>query len=366
MSRAWALLVLSLAFGCAATPRAELPYSVETVPTAEQPAHPETLALVVLADARPAEEAVPNGEHAYRGRPYDGTVVDRLGDDPMWELTVAIANHLAKARVFSKVMVVRRREDAPEAHLFLEGELVRLRGYVESEPEDPDAAEPELKVLADVELGPLLLMRDEVLQARFRVGWSFHDTRPAQPVPPDPWAIAAEALRPTLDQLVVGLSETPVKGALEPVKLAAASSTPSLEEIAPPDWALERGEGTPIGWTATASCATATWVARRERGYHRRLGPYRPTVQAWRCPETVGLSWDRREDFPADYLGKDASGARWLALQVGSASWRRAPEQLGAALGLASPAGGHWVKLGPGPEDEGLSGSVRSAGRGLR
>ncbi|MEL6187629.1 MAG: hypothetical protein AAFU79_23665, partial [Myxococcota bacterium] len=210
-----------MAWSTACVTPAELPYDASHVIPAEVPHHPLAVALVRLVDARPSDEVASGGDrYRYRGGEYRGTQLDRLGVEPMREITHAVGHHLARARVFRQVLVVARA--APqEAELILEGRLVRLRGYVE----DPEDDAPLVRVVGESALDFEVRTRPGGSPvARFEVGFSFHDERP-RGSEPSPWAVAAEALRPALDQLVASarravFADAPPLGAAQPGELS--------------------------------------------------------------------------------------------------------------------------------------------------
>lgn len=364
MSRPRALFVVLLA-GCGST-RAELPYDVSRVSPAPVPTHPLSVALVRLKDGRLPSEAPDGDRYRYRGIEYRGTVLEQLGLEPLRDVTWAVAAHLARARVFEKVLVVAEPAQV-EADLIVEGRLIRLRGYVEV----PQDQAPELRVVGESAF--VFVVRRSPgtpVIARFEVGFSFHDLRAAESAP-EPWALAAEVLRPALEQLVRGARRAELRGAplLGPARLPASIALPETEPAlrgalaagAPKGWTFEdRASAWPRGWKKVTSppaveCASAAFRARQEHGFHRMLGPFVPEVRIWWCPDTAGLEWDPHEDFPARYLGRDPAGRRWFARQVGRSSWRRAPESLAEALGLVPPALRHAFRLGPGAVETGPS-----------
>lgn len=367
--------------GCAA-PLEHIPYDVSGVKTLSSPIHPMTLAVVRLKDARPADEVPQGDRYIYRGREYVGTVLDRLGIDPMREVTILLAQHLAKARVFDRVLVVSDPGQA-DADLYLSGGLVRLRGYVEAEAEeaaDPDEAEvgaDERRVVAEVMLSDLTVRRsgsDPVL-ARWSAGWSFHDRRSATPRPPNPYAIAAEALRPAFDQVVRAAKRAVLSGeaVLRSVRLSAPATATSaismtvLAESSPEGWFFEGTEGrSPSGWSASGRCEAGAWRSRQEYGFLRRLGPYWPSVEVWRCPANVSLIWDEKAEFPARYVGRDGSSQRWFVRQVGPSTWTQAVEDFGRVFDLRRPGRRYLFRLGPGVDEGGAGERILGPPQGGR
>lgn len=366
------LLLLS---GCGRS-LAELPYDVSRVAPADAPHHPLVVAVVRLEDARkPSEAPDSNGAFIYQGVEYRGTVLDALGLDPLREVTLAVAGHLARARVFKTVKVVARPDQATDADLYLTGALVRLRGYVEAHPPESDSGRSadERRVVAEVHLRDLALRAEPEgpVLARFDVGFSFHDVRSARPEPPDPWAIAAEVLAPALDQLVLAARRATLDGSVGVGSTALVAVDPrpfetggtgqddiarALSAMSPPGWAFSRTStaAAPPGWDARpGACSAGAWRSGQEHGFHRMLGPYIPAVEVWWCEEAVGLSFSVKDDYPAFYLGRDPAGRRWLGRQLGGSSWRGALEAFAEAAALSRPAARHLFELGPGPEDRG-------------
>jgi hypothetical protein len=355
---------------------ASLPYDVTTVKSAPAPAHDLEVALVELRDRRLATEGPGASDRfIYRGLEYRGTLVDDLGIDPMAVITEVVARHLAKARVFARVYVVDEPGRAPaDVDLFAFGDLVRLRGYVEAEPPPEDSGrDPKMrKVVAEAKIARFELRASPAgpALARFGVGWSFHDLRSAEPRPPDPWAVAAEVLRPALDQLVVSARRARLDGRVrvdearwgpEPPRLStrlkrafsstATSPAPALEALTPPGWAFEvtSSATSPADWARRGPpCAEGQWRATQEHRFLRRLGPYVPTVELWWCPPGTSLAWEAEAEFPALFIGRDAAGRRWLARQVGPSSWPGAPEAFARAVRLRPPEQRHRFRLGPG------------------
>lgn len=327
----------------------------------ERPTHVNKVAVVRLRDGRLKDEVTREDRFIYRGQEYRGTVVDRLGANPMIEVTTVLGQHLARAKVFEQVFVVARPEQAPDADLVLEGELVRLQGYVAETPSENDGP---LDVVAEAAIHLRLRRRNGTALGRFDVGFSFHDQRPADPRP-DPWAIAGEVLYPALEQLVTGLRSADVGPKVrwsETVRaspVAEGAPRARLESLKPPHWRFRTlAPQLPQGWrattgTATVGCEHARYVARQEHRFLRRLGPYQPRVDVWWCRLDQGLAWSTREEFPALYLGK-SDQRRWFARQIGPSSWRGAAEDIAGRLRLPTPPLRHALELGPGPEDPAL------------
>ncbi|MCA9553187.1 MAG: hypothetical protein KC933_24330 [Myxococcales bacterium] len=364
-----ALFVCALT-ACAAPTR--IPYDHASVPTRAAPAHPLRVAILPLEDARQAREAPDDdGLYLYNGVSYRGTDLAGLEGDPMARVTEVLARHLAQARVFAQVILVLSREQAPEADLFLTGKVRRLRGYVEAESPPEQSARPPTErrvlsevVLEDVELSP----QDPAAPPRIRLdaGWSVLDTRAvdAEGEPPDPWAVASEALRVALDSLTEELAAADLSGryevkervslTLSPVSTASTSAPTSppfgrLTEAPPAGWRLVRTStgARPEGWRGEARCAQAVLQAQQSLRFSRSLGPYRPEVAVWACPEDLPLSFDARADFPARLLGR-ARGRWYLSRAVGKTNWPDAEAEIAAYLGLEPPPRRHMFQLGAG------------------
>lgn len=330
--------------GCAGA-QASLPYDVADVPTPKRSRHQEAVAIVRLRDGRPASEAPDGDRYLYRGVEYHGTVLDRLGPQPMVEVTAAVGRHLAKAKVFRRVYVVARPEQAPEAELILSGELVRLRGYVETSP--AEATPHERRIVAESALNLVLRTRDGTPLGRFDVGFSFQKRVPAEPRPAR-WTLAARVLRPSLDQLVASLREASVEPMgwapeLEPpAEVPDGAPTSQLQALAPPTWRYaERPARAPLGWAATTTvttCEHGEYRARQEHRFLRRLGPYQPKVEVWWCSRAAGWRWQASTEFPATFIGASETH-RWFVRQIGPSSWRGAPEALADRLRVTPPGG---------------------------
>lgn len=367
----FALLLLA---GCARTPVVRLPYSVETVPSAATPRHRLTLAVLPLEDARRGDEAPDDdGRFIYRDTEYDGTRLESLGLEPMGPITLAVARHLAKARVFERVLVVPSAAEAGAADLLLSGSLVRLRGYVEAHPppEDTGLSDTKRRVVAEAMLGPFELRAtpEGAALARFTVGWAFHDVRTATAAP---WSVAAEALRPALDQLTAGLREATVDGS---VGLEGALRSPGpegepserLARAAPSGWRLQALEaGAPEGWRlgGTSGCERAAWISGQELAFTRSHGPLRPSVLLVWCDPGAELRFDARADRIATYVGRDDGGRRWFVEPRGPSVLKRAPEQLQDRFRLTPSELAHPFVLGPGDHESGPGGR-RSVPAGL-
>lgn len=368
--RRLALLGAVFLAGCAGRTIVPLPYAAPPARAQPRPTHPLTLAVVRLEDRRPAREA-PGGDgmYRYRGVDYRGTELEDLGMRPTQPVTVALATHLARARLFERVLVVDRPAEAPQADLVLTGGLVRLRGYVEAEPrvETSSAGDRALprRLVAEAELGPIEVRAPgkSVPLARFVVGWSFHDQAPPGQVP-KPWGVAVRALERALDQLVAGLDGADLSGrsvvrAVSPKPPGPGEPVERVERATPPAWTFERlAEGVPDGWRSTEACPRARWVARQELGFTRTLGPYRPAVVLTWCPPEVALRFDARTDRLEFYVGRDGAGRRWFVGPVGRSALTNAPERVREAFGLTPPSLRHPFVLGPGPVERGPGGSA--------
>ncbi len=339
----WALLAL---YGCAEARIWPLETGSAALARFE---HPKTVAVVVpLADRRRPEEADDRGgRYVYRGIEYRGTRLEQLGLEPLEALGLAVAKHLAAARVFARVVVVDDARRAPDADLVLSGALVRLRGYVEVEPPEGEKR----RVVAEAELGPFELSDQKGPLFRGTVGWSFHDRRDGDP---EPWSLAQEALRPALDQLAASLSRARLDGAARPSGSAplppiplGETGTAALAGAGPPGWRFSgRDPAPPEGWGG-AACLSGRIRAEQEHGFHRRLGPYVPELTLWWCPADASLRWDPKSEFSARFLGSDGAGRNWFGRQVGASAWKRAAEDFASRAGLRPPPGRHVFGVGP-------------------
>jgi hypothetical protein len=359
------LLAAALSGLAACAGSARIPYEHGAVPSRASPAHPLRVAIVPLADARDAREAPDeDGLYLYNGLSYRGTDLGALAGDPMAQVTEVLARHLAQARVFAQVILVLTSEQAPEADLVLTGKLRRLRGYVEAAPPGKESGRPpeERQVLAEALLEDLELRpRQGGPRIRLDVGWSVVDTRRVAPdgVEPNPWVLASEALRVALDDLTRELTAADLSGAFEvqervqldlpPVATASAAVFGRLPEAPPPGWRAVRTStaAQPDGWRGQPGCAQVVLQAQQSLRFSRSLGPYRPEVSLWACPQALHLSFDARSDFPARLLGH--AGGRWyLSRAVGKTNWPDAEAQIAQHLGLAPPPHTHIFQLGAG------------------
>ena len=148
-SMRWALLLLVLA-GCG---RARIPYDFRNIETRKQARFDQRRAILPLEDRRDAREVGDGkGRFVYRGLAYKGTELDELSGKPMYAVTEALGQHLARTRVFKQVVLLRAKDQVGPGELVLSGQVRRMRGYVEAEAPDKKSKRPptERKVLAEV------------------------------------------------------------------------------------------------------------------------------------------------------------------------------------------------------------------------
>ena len=360
---ACALVIIATSTGaCAGS--ITIPYDLEAVATRTRPVHPIRVAVLPFEDARSAAD----GSDAAAGFRYHGidlthTNLDRVRHGPSHAMAEIVARHLARRRSFAQIILVRRAEDAPEADLLIRGRLRRARGYVQIDDEANAATDEERAVVAEVLLGPIeLRTRDaggqRVLLAE--VGWAIFDKRPASPQPPSPWAILGEALLAAVEQLADAIERADLSGEVvvaDRVSLPEATATMtagafgSLPVVSPPGWrfVVTSSASAPIGWKGSPVCDAAELRQQQAVRFHRVLGPYVPTVRLWACPPSARLKYDSREEFPSEYLGRRAGGARprYFLHAVGQSNWPTARSQIRTRLDIAPPPVRHVFEVGP-------------------
>lgn len=351
--------------GCACRAPAQIPYDLGQVATRPAPQHALRVAILPLEDARDVAEAPDDrGLYVYNGLSYAGTRLEALGPDPHLRLTELLAQHLARARVFSQVILVLRAEQAPEADLILSGKIRRARGYVEAEApaKASGRAADSRHVLAEVVLEDLELRAvGEGPRLVFDAGWSIAEARTldAEGGAPDPWAVLSEALRVALDDLTQGMLAADLSGAVQvpaQVELSGPVATSSLaapffglHEAPPEGWGLVRtsSAAAPDGWLGPAGCEGLRLEARQLQRFSRVLGPYTPAVDLWACPDSVPLRFSGRADHPARLLGR-REGRWYLSLALGRTNWPQAEAQIAHYLALTPPPTRYIFEIGPG------------------
>lgn len=331
---------------------AELGSGVRT-PT---PTHPRRLAfLPIVDDRRGPDGEEPEELYVYRGTTYRATQVGETGA-PTRHLTEVVARHLALSRAFAQVVLVLNESQAPEAELILEGRLTRLRGYVEAEAPTAKSGRPadERRVLAEVLIKDLKV-RDRAGRVHFDgdVGWSIVEARrvPAG-VEPDPWNILGEALRVGLEAWIAEVRTADLSGATVVAQAAQLSTTGSvaferLSEHLPSGWSLlsRTSTDTPIGWRGPPACDALRFEQRQTFRFHRALGPYRPTVTIWRCPDQLTFRYGGQAEFPARFLGT-RPGELYFSSAIGERNWKDAEAELALALNVTPPSSRHLFELG--------------------
>lgn len=380
--RPWRAAVLGLfvvggpGLGCRT---ATIEYDLASIETRSAPRHPLRVAVLPLMDARAANELPGDSDRfVYRGVEYVGTLVDDLEGDPMNRITEVVARHLAQTRVFAQVILVFTEDQAPNADLFLEGSVRRLRGYVEAEapPEESKRPPDERRVLAEVFLEDLRLRtKTGAVLLHADAGWSIFEPRAnGEGPPPEPWAIASEALRVALDDFVTLLDEADLSGSFEvrsEVALAAqtSSATTSVTRASPfGDLRTEASTSQPYGWRRSVdpasspegwrgkvTCPTISWRWRQTRRFHRMMGPYQPRVRLWACPTTAHFKADAQAEFPAELLG-EGPGGRYFVWSLGKTNWPKAHDELRRRLTIRPPASRYIFEVGrPAPAASGAA-----------
>lgn len=322
------------------------------------PTHPLRVALLPIVDDRRGPDGEePDELYVYRGTTYRATQVGETGA-PTPRLTEVVARHLAQSRAFAQVILVLNESQAPEAELFVEGRLTRLRGYVEAEAPPAKSGRPadERQVLAEV-LIKNLKVRDRTGRVYFDgdVGWSIVEARrlPAG-VEPDPWDILGEALRVGLEAWIAEIRAADLSGRVVVLGKAAAKASTTgtvalegLSEHLPPGWALatRTATATPIGWRGPASCDALHFRQQQSFRFHRALGPYHPGVTIWRCPDHLQFRYGGQAEFPARFLGT-LPGQLYFSLAIGESNWRDAEAEFARLLNVQPPSTRHLFELG--------------------
>lgn len=357
---AWASALGALGGLAAAGCRhAEIPYDLGAIVAPPAPIHPERLAVLPFTDARSEDEGTDDAPRfVYRGIELEHTDLDALPGWPLDRVTELVARHLAAARTFAQVILVRSAADAPEADLVLEGRVRRMRGYVEAEPPTRASGRPEDErlVLAEVLLADVVVRQARppgATLAALDAGWSLEDRRSTAAGSIDPWAVLGAAFQRAVSDLAAELAAADLSGrhiVRTRVRLEPGDRPGDLATLVPPEgWrvAATSTASTPIGWRAAPRCASRRLEAEQTLRFHRVLGPYRPQVAIWSCPRGQRLTFDALEEFPATYLGRDPVGAAVFARQVGASNWPGALAELGAYLGLEPPAARYTFEVGP-------------------
>ncbi|MEQ9499638.1 MAG: hypothetical protein RIT81_22315 [Deltaproteobacteria bacterium] len=349
-----AAIVFLFAAGCA--PQAAIPYDLARVETAPSPRHDRVLAILPLKDGRKVNEAPDKkGRFVYNRTEYVGTRLDDLPGNPMWRVTEVLGQHLARTNYFAKVLLVLSRDQAPEADLFLTGTVLRARGYVEANAPDKKSGRPEneRKILSEVLLEDLRIVdREGQRLMDVSVGWS---SASKELVPEgqtiDPWRVLAKSMRVAITDFADVIEKADLSGAFVVEDVVAMTDTATsgfaaLEGATPSGWRFTETSSTsaPIGWTGKPACKQVRFQQRQTVRFHRFLGPYRPRVLVWSCPDTVAFSYDAKADFPAKFVGT-LGRARFFVHRVGESNWPKAEEQVKTRLGAQQPQRRHVFEL---------------------
>jgi len=106
----------------------------------------------------------------------------------------------------------------------------------------------------------------------------------------------------------------------------------------------------PVGWRASApTCQEVQFLQKQTLRFNRALGPYRPAVVLWACPNNNGYEYNALEEFPATYLGDRADGTRFFMRKLGESNWPKALDDLRGHLAIIPPRGRHVFELRPSP-----------------
>ncbi|MCK6552819.1 hypothetical protein L6R52_43750 [Myxococcota bacterium] len=361
-----ALLLVVLATITPACRHAELRYALSSVEARPTPKHPRRIAIVPFVDARTVDDGSDDAAgFDYQGHDFEHTRLDDLQGAPLDRVTEVVARHLAQARLFAQVILVRSIDQAPEADLVLSGRLRRLRGYVEAKPPKPESGRPanERMVLAEVLLEDLEVRdaKTGVVVASIDAGGALYEARrhATDRPPPDPWDVLGEVLFHAVSELAAELEAADLSGAvvvparvalsLAPIEPTTVAPFGALGASPPEGWSATRTStaARPHGWKATtAGCLSLELEQKQTLRFHRVLGSYHPSAVLWACPTTIGLVIDDHVELPAKYLGTKA-GLRYFLHKVGESSWPKAEEELRSYLGVPPPERRYVFELPP-------------------
>jgi hypothetical protein len=341
------IILLLLLAGCS---HAEIPYELARVKPLPDTVHPYKVAMIPLADDRVTGDGPDADVFQYRGIEYAATDLGDLRGDVRHRITELVAAHLAKARLFAQVILVLDKSQAPEADLVLSGRIYRMRGYVEAAAPDPRSGrDPDQRmVLSEVIIKDLVLSdarNPERELLKIDAGWSTHEPRA---VGPTPWTVLAETLFVALDRAAEEIARADFSGKYDVrarvgLELARTSSTSAvfgeLESGAPHGWKFVEtsSASSPIGWRGEKRCREAQLEQQQALRFHRALGPYRPTVWLWSCPDDASYVFDGRVEFPSVYLGDREGGRRYFVHTLGETNWPNATAELTQHLGIVPP-----------------------------
>lgn len=372
-SRAIACVVASSIAACA---HKEIPQDLSKIPARKSAIHAKKVALLPLIDSRlPAEGSDDAEGFDYRGIEYTHTALTDLSGPPLFRITEMLAQHLARAHIFDQVILVLSPDQAPEADLIMQGHLRRMRGYVEARPPDPKTGRPknERYVLAEVFFEDIEVrdakQNDRIL-LRVDAGWSIDEKRMYDgDREPDPWPVLGEALHRAVSDFASELEHADLSGKLlvkDKVRLnadapedaadaEAARARPfaALAETPPEGWALVKSStaSKPLGWRGDAGrCAELRLEQRQTVRFNRTLGPYRPSLILWACPNDQRLTYDALEEFPARYIGVRADGSLFFMRTLGESNWPTALEELRGYLAITPPRGRYNFEVGGVPQ----------------
>lgn len=343
------ILVAALLPLVAACASAEIPYTLSHVATPAAPVHEVKVAVLPLADDRLAGDGPDTDRFTYRGVEYEATDLSDLEGEASHRITEMVARHLAKAGLFTQVILVLDPSQAPEADLLLTGRIYRMRGYVEVEPEDD--ARRERHVLSEVVLQGLTL-RDAADPERVLLesdtGWSTFDRRAVEEAGPTPWDVLGETLFVALDKFAQIVAGADLSGALDvrrkvALNLPATASTATFGELGsspPHGWGFSQTStaAQPIGWKGRSDCEEARFEQKQTLRFHRVLGPYRPTVLVWACPVEAEFTYDDHEEFPSLFLGERNGRIRYFGWALGETNWPEALHQIARHLQVVPPS----------------------------
>jgi hypothetical protein len=362
MSRISASLVFLLSLPPAACSWIDIPYDLAEVQTRPSAIHPYRVAMLPLVDDRQTGDGPDAEIFQYQGIEYAATDLGELRGDARHRITELVANHLAKARVFAQIILVLDADQAPEADLLLSGRIYRMRGYVEAEAPDPKSGRDlnQRMVLSEVVIKDLVLTDAKDPQRaliKLDAGWSTHESRTVADAG-TPWSVLGETLFVALTQATDEIAKADLSGKYDVrsrvgLELAPTSSTAgAFGELAsrpPHGWKFVETSSAsrPIGWRGDPRCNEAMLEQRQSVRFHRVLGPYRPTVRLWSCPQDSGYVFDGREEFPSLYLGERPGGRRYFLHALGETNWPDASEQLIAHLGIVKPKEKYVFELAP-------------------